>query len=265
MTFRTGASRRTAQTNAAGCGKLIRMSGSAFGRLWAGQAALAGWLLAAATLPALAADVTVQGSAIRIKGRIEAGDAQKLEQLLATPQGRQAFVRSGTFLLDSRGGRVSEALKIAKIVERGFGTTVVLSGAQCYSACFIVYAAGSYRVAGEAAALGVHRVGLADGRDDDSVAAALARANDEVKSYLQSRGMPAQVIEQMMRTPPHDLFQFGNRWILDQGLETVMTRHPEFMSRVDQHCGTEPATPAPHRAWLDCMAQVRSRTLVAAW
>jgi hypothetical protein len=218
------------------------MSGSAFRRLWTGKV-LAGWLLAAATLPALAADVTVQGSAIRIKGRIEAGDAQKLEQLLATPQGRQAFVRSGTFLLDSRGGRVSEALKIAKIVERGFGTTV----------------------AGEAAALGVHRVALADGRDDDSVAAALARANDEVKSYLQSRGMPAQVIEQMMRTPPHDLFQFGNRWILDQGLEAVMTRHPEFMSQVDQHCGAEPATPAPHRAWLGCMAQVRSRTLVAAW
>lgn len=213
---------------------------------------------------ARAADITVSGSAIRITGRIEPGDAQKLQDLLATPRGRSAFARSGTFLLDSKGGRVSEALKIAQIVERGLATTVVPSGAQCYSACFIVYAAGSYRVAGGAAALGVHRVALANGRDDSSSAIALARANDEVKSYLQSRGMPALVIDHMMRTPPHDLFQFGNRWILAQGLETEMTRHPDFMARVDQHCGAEPGDTGRHRSWLDCMADVRSRSLVAA-
>lgn len=224
-------------------------------------------LLAASWLAigAQAADVSLEGSAIRIKGRIEAGDAQKLQDLLATPRGRQAFIRSGTFLLDSPGGRVSEAMKIARIVERGFGTTVVRSGAQCYSACFIVYAAGSYRIAGEAAALGVHRVALANGRDDGSSVTALARANDEVKSYLQGRGMPALVIDHMMRTPPHDLFQFGNRWILDQGIEAEMTRHNESMAAVDQQCGAEPAQVARHREWLDCMAQVRSRTLVAAW
>lgn len=233
--------------------------------LRATKAALAAMVVALSAFTAQAADFSVQGSAIRITGRIEAGDAQKLQNLLSTPAGRQAFVRSGTFLLDSPGGRVSEAMKIARIVERGFSTTVVRSGAQCYSACFIVYAAGSYRIAGEAAALGVHRVALASGRDDHSTTAALAHANDEVKTYLQRRGMPALVIDQMMRTPAHDLFQFGNRWILAQGIETEMTRHPEFMSAVDRQCGPDPAEARRHREWLGCMAELRSRTLVAAW
>ncbi len=242
------------------------MSGGSVSQgLRASKSALAALAVTLSAFAAQAADISVQGSAIRLKGRIEAGDAQKLQDLLATSGGRQAFARSGTFLLDSPGGRVSEAMKIARIVERGFSTTVVRSGAQCYSACFIVYAAGSYRIAGEAAALGVHRVALANGRDDSSTAAALARANDEVKNYLQRRGMPALVIDHMMRTPPHDLFQFGNRWILAQGIETEMTRHPESMSAVDEACGPDPAEAGRHREWLDCMAAVRSRSLVAAW
>jgi hypothetical protein len=226
--------------------------------------ALACWLVLSLA-PACAAEIRVEGSAIRITGRIEPGDAQKLQDLLATPKGSGAFARSGTFLLDSKGGGVSEALKIAHIVERGFGTTVVPSGAQCYSACFLVYAAGSYRIAGQAAALGVHQLAMAKGpAQDPADLAALDRVSAVVDAYLKSRGVPPQVIDKMKRTPPHDMFMFGNRWLLDQGIEGEMTRHPDFMAVVDQHCGSEPRDEARHRQWLDCMAGVRSRSLVAA-
>ncbi len=223
-------------------------------------------LLLAWCAPAFAADIAVDGSAIRITGRIEAGDARKLRDLLATPAGQRAFTRSGTFLLHSPGGRVAEALKIARIVERGFATTVVRSGAQCYSACFLVFAAGDYRIAGEAAALGVHQVSVAPGLAADAAStAALKRVSAEVLGYLSSRGMPAQVIDKMMQTPPTEMFTFGNRWLVDQGIENEMTGHPAFMSLVGGQCGAEPAEAPPHRNWLDCMAGVRSRSLVAAW
>lgn len=225
---------------------------------------LACWLLLSPA-PVSAADITLTGSAIRITGPIETGDAQKLQDLLATPRGSGAFARSGTFLLDSRGGRVSEALKIARIVERGYGTTVVPSGALCYSACFLVYAAGSYRIAGGSAALGVHQVAMAKGPAQGAEdIAALARVSATVDSYLQSRGVPTLVIDKMKRTPPHDMFMFGNRWLLDQGIEGEMTRHPEFMAVVDQHCGSEPSDQARQRPWLDCMAEVRTRSLLAS-
>ncbi len=227
------------------------------------------------TSQAGAATIAVQGSAIRITGQIEIGDLRKLQDLLWTADGMRAFSSTGTFILDSSGGRVVEALKIAQIVELGFGTTVVPAGSKCYSACFLVFAAGSYRSAGEGAALGVHQVAMAKSSPKDAASAAsLLRVGTGVASYLKSRGIPHQVIDKMNSTPASDMFAFGNRWMMDQGIDDQMGGEPRFMALVHQRCGQDPHdlepgrtpaadSPALHHSWLGCMALVRNHSRTA--
>lgn len=211
---------------------------------------------------AVAADISLQGSAIRIAGPIEKGDLRKLQALLSTPQGLRAFQSRGTFILDSTGGQVAEALQIARVVELGFGTTVVPSGAKCYSACFLLYAAGSYRIAGQGAALGVHRVALAASAPAGAASAmALSRVNASVEGYLKRRAVPVPILLKMKATDPSDLFLFGNRWLVDQGIEGEIAGHPDFMDQVAKACGRYPPMDAAEpRRWLDCMGQVQQKS-----
>lgn len=235
---------------------MSRASGSTF------AASLLRWgplWLALGSSPALAAEITLQGSAIRITGAIERGDLRKLQALLATPEGARAFETRGTFILDSPGGQVVEALEIAQVMEGRFATTVVPSGAKCYSACFLLYAAGSYRAAGEGAALGVHQISIAGAPvADRSSALALARVNASVEGYLKRRAVPAPILQKMNATRPPDLFQFGNRWLVDQKIDAEIAGHPGFMAQVARHCGPDPV--AQPRPWLDCLGQLQQQS-----
>jgi hypothetical protein len=91
---------------------------------------------------------------IELRGRIQEGDAAKLESLLlsdefeggmptwlaldASPQGEKII--SHALCLDSPGGDLSEALKIARTLDY---PTVVRRDAQCLSACAFLFLSGS--------------------------------------------------------------------------------------------------------------------------
>ncbi len=81
---------------------------------------------------------------ISLSGPIEKGDARKLRS--AFNDGK--FHSEGPYAklcLDSRGGLYSEALVLAEFLLNNFVSTVVPDGAECYSACAIVFMAGLER------------------------------------------------------------------------------------------------------------------------
>src|SRR5207247_479651 len=75
---------------------------------------------------------------IRARGPIIEGD---FERLLAFASNLPASDRIIGFSLDSPGGRILEAEKIAGIIHRAGFPVLVSSGSECASACFLLLAA----------------------------------------------------------------------------------------------------------------------------
>src|SRR5262249_49800538 len=93
-----------------------------------------------------------QGRTLELRGAFGTGAAHTVEQILATTP------RVQTIILDSNGGRIFEADRIAAIVrERGISTYVE---GHCESACTRIFLAAKDRSATPNARIGFHRSGL---------------------------------------------------------------------------------------------------------
>ena len=83
---------------------------------------------------------------LRLKGEIVEGDIQRLIVAI-TRFGRSEWDQFD-LCLDSRGGRFLEALKIVEYLLKGVGrgtATIVESGAECLSACALIFMAGNVK------------------------------------------------------------------------------------------------------------------------
>lgn len=123
------------------------------GRGLTGAFAAAVALLVMAAAPAAAADFdlrqTESGKILSLSGRIEAGDARRLERILA----RNAVLEAR---LHSPGGVMIEGLEMGKMLRAGGVATRVMSGRECASACFLTFLGGALRVVERTGRLGVH-------------------------------------------------------------------------------------------------------------
>ncbi len=110
--------------------------GAAVAGLWAGSV--------------LAADIAVSdgqgmGCQLRIDGPITAGDAARLDDLLqGMPFPQSPSPVGQRVCLDSSGGALTEAVRIAGLIANRYMGTAVPSGATCESACAVVFLSGRF-------------------------------------------------------------------------------------------------------------------------
>ena len=117
-----------------------------------------------------------------------------------------------TLILNSFGGKVGEALQIARDVHlREFRTAV---STECYSACAYIFMAGTWRSLDEGARLGVHQIYGAP--DAAEAQAGFALVFDALREF----GVADSVISIMLRTRPDDMHVFSRSEIADFGLVT---------------------------------------------
>jgi ATP-dependent protease ClpP protease subunit len=140
--------------------------------------------------------------AIVLNAEITAGSPAEFKQALAKrPDAR-------VLILNSEGGDVEGALVIAREVRRLGLKTYVPAGDGCYSACAYIFFAGENRIAkGE---LGVHQIS----QDVADIAAAQAVLGD-VLDALDEFGVKHQVISNMLRTKPEDMYVFSDKEIAE--------------------------------------------------
>lgn len=100
--------------------------------------------------------VTTSGQVVvSATGDIVTGDARRLTRALA----KASLDKFGTrkLLLDSAGGQVVEAFKMAEVLDKIAVTILVPKGAVCASACAsILFVSGKYRTVAEGGALAIH-------------------------------------------------------------------------------------------------------------
>jgi hypothetical protein len=132
--------------------------------------------------------------AILARGPIIAGDFSRLIEFIRTiPQTDRIM----GFIIDSPGGNVLEAEKLADMIAKFKLSVVVPSNSECSSACFLLFAAASHRIAAPNALIGVHSVSQNGKENAFSFAATTALARD-----LAALGVPPEIIGKLVETPP---------------------------------------------------------------
>lgn len=179
-----------------------------------------------------------------LDGRISEGDAERLIGLQqARAKGNLPWLRK--IQLSSLGGSVSEAVKVASLVEAFRLDSHVPDGAACASACFLLYVAGSSRTAmgpGEGSfvgKVGVHRptFDLASTRDEDLQAAENRQRSlmQRMRTFLTDRNVPGALIEMMMLHSSAEVY-----WLNDADLVSLGFHNPTYEELIVTRCGRSP-------------------------
>lgn len=132
---------------------------------------------------------------VHASGPIELGDAEKFA----------ALPRFDTLELDSPGGLVREALRIAANVDaRGGIRTVVPPGSSCASACAMaLFVSGETRIVHMGGRVGIHSCFKPDGTP-------VPECNEDMAANAIAHGVPWGVIEGFASsTKPSDMLWFG--------------------------------------------------------
>ncbi|KIU45490.1 hypothetical protein QU42_12915 [Bradyrhizobium sp. UASWS1016] len=193
-------------------------------------AALVGTAAAAAELSivTLKDDVTI----LTLGGDVAAGDTEAAEALIKTANDGDRLISA--VRLDSPGGSLAEAVKLAGLIRRAKLPTMVAAGSRCASACFIVFAAGNEKFASYDAAIGVHGVSDKFGHET----AQTEEATIAMARFASGFGVPPRIIGQMVTTHAHEI-----AWLTPDDLRamgTIMTDRPAH----------RPPAASPDERWL---------------
>lgn len=131
---------------------------------------------------------------ILLRGPIIPGDFDRFVEFLQAIPSTDRVTALG---LDSSGGNIVEAETIAEAISQQQVAVFVGEGSECSSACFLIFAAGSRRIARPDALIGVHSASE-DGKETmGSMAVTTAIARD-----LGGLGVPPAIIGKLVQTPP---------------------------------------------------------------
>lgn len=178
-----------------------------------------------------AADIFLEKFRINIIGEIRPGDAERVAQSAIEQVTRNRKKISSVFV-NSPGGDVDEAIRIADLVKGMKPNVVVEKGGICASSCFIIYLAGYERSAtwvrddgsmqtpekraSRLGIIGIHRPYL----KNPSADVASVRKQDDLmrrfREYLASFHVPQYLIDEMMARPSNDIY-----WLRDRDLELI--------------------------------------------
>ncbi len=252
-------------------------------------------LVAVLWLPARAADFSVmcnsmleiagRGCTIRLVGPIVAGDAERLRNVI-----REKLSDGWTYevlLLDSPGGNVYEAMKIADVIRMALletSTTRVtekfdpsdLGLYRCASACFLVWVSGTKRqsFSGTSSLLGNYGLGLhrpffspeTYKASPAKVAEAQQNMTTTVRDYLRREQVPERFIELMFERSSKEAYWlhesghpapidglapwFEEMMIARCGYDPSYDRASEIRMVTIRNQGRDPKTDAAHRDYL---------------
>jgi len=145
-------------------------------------------------------DCLVHSGFVIIKGDIVEGDLAVIKALYATKPkslpGRYAT------LLDSYGGNLVEAIKIAKWARQHAPYIAVGKDNACMSSCVMILAAGQYKYPD--GKIGIHRPYLTE-RPDVPLQQVMDTVLNTTREYLTSINIPQSLAEDMFTIPPEDM------------------------------------------------------------
>jgi hypothetical protein len=145
------------------------------------------------------------GGRLRAEGTIDPGASERLAEELAA---RGEYVK--TIELNSPGGALDDAMKMAQLIRERSLDTAVGDGSLCASSCPLLLAGGKHRAVAEKAAVGVHQFYAAT---DSAVGPEQVMADAQATTARISRHLAAMDVDpalwlHALDTPPRALYYF---------------------------------------------------------
>jgi len=132
---------------------------------------------------------------ISISGDISPGDSEALRVSIQAANDAGKLVTS--LRLNSAGGNLLEAVRLAAAVKLAKMSTNVGQSATCASACFLIFAAGETKYANISARIGVHNAA-----EKGVVSRAATTSMADVAKALD---VPWSIVRRMINTPPDEV------------------------------------------------------------
>lgn len=121
-----------------------------------------------------------------------------------------------SIILDSPGGSIAAAYTIAQAVAMSELPVILLPGAKCASACFVIFAAAKTRYVSHRALVGVHS---ASERGAEYETVRSEAVTTEMARVCAALGVPPAILGRMVTTPPGDI-----AWLTEDDLALMGTR-----------------------------------------
>ena len=152
---------------------------------------------------------------------------------------RRALVENNihTLVLNSPGGNLYEGLQMAGTIFDRQLTTYIPDGADCASACSIMYLAGKKRYS--RGQLGVHQSAYSDdvSKQKDVVGKIDYESQittADIIQHLEEFGTPGFVYVKMLRTPPEDMYFFDEDELDELGNQSITIKEKQEFAKIDQ-------------------------------
>lgn len=184
---------------------------------------------------------------LNLSGEIRPGDAERAVQtiLAIAPIARNIYLLPQTLTINSSGGEISEAIRIASLVKAAHMDVQVLSRGRgvCASSCFLVYLAGQERNASgidtikrEGANNTLGPVGVHRPYFQTTVGGPGATKKQEdlmatMTVFLQQARVPQNLIDKMMSSPSNDIY-----WLNSEELQLLGAYTPGVEEELIAKC-----------------------------
>lgn len=160
-------------------------------------------------------------SILLLSGPIQRRDPERFRAMVRSRPGREVVV-----LIDSPGGNLVGAAEIADMVARWRMTVGVPPYGLCASACFLILAAATERIASDTARIGVHSVHIAGEETSGTLAMTTALARE-----LARFGVPDAIIGRTVRTRPGDMAWLSAAELRSMGVVSLEATAPAVSPR----------------------------------
>jgi hypothetical protein len=185
-----------------------------------------------------------------LTGPINTGDAERFVRTLLEPLAERPLLVSEV-ILNSPGGNLAEALRLASLVRGLHLDTRIRAGGACSSACFFVFLAGDQHLpiehnngSARPGRIGLHRPYLAgDAMKKGDPMRGMERQQAEmgkIIDYLRKESVPLRLIDEMMTHPSNDIY-----WMSDEDLWQLGEYHPGLEEVLIARCGYDKRLTSP--------------------
>ena len=197
---------------------------------------------------------------LNINGEVIGGDYDRLITLIKSSP--VIYVKSIFLALDSPGGSVDEAIKIANFVENSAMLVRVNEEAICASSCFYIYVSGQMRAG--AGSIQIHRPFINNAAIKDMQVNEARKYQNEsinkVRSFLMIKSVPSELIDKMMNLSSTESYKLSVPELRSIGFSSI-----PFEEASIAKCGESPDkyfTNALTEVELNCIKNLMTITRI---
>jgi ATP-dependent protease ClpP protease subunit len=195
---------------------------------------------------------------IFLQGEIVPGDYGRFVEFIRQDPDR--FLRQTHITIDSPGGDVVEALRLAKLIRLTYLSVRVNFDAGCVSACFFIYVSAVDRLS-VPNSVGIHRPYIDPDRVRDLPPAEAQEAQDQAlqtaRKFLQDTFVPSSLIDTLFQRASTQVY-----WLTPEDLSSIGFQAPWYEEYLIARCNYKKGA---MEAYLHAKAESKEKDLLAEY